>query len=243
MATGPIYIVHPPEQWFPGIGEWIRDVESTASNYPEWAAFPLRWIKMRDDHGFRVTDILSRVGSDLGPVLIFGSAQAAPRQEVKQRLAGKTIVRVANPSDSTEMWSDLLELRNLFASGEPFLPRRRVATMLIVRKLHRCDYWGGSHNKNFIWSDDIANGRGVDPAFKDIAQAVANFLLLKGILVAKYGHGKRKKRQQYALNSDRRNDIQRLANEGQISDRSVQHWFYKDDQVTSARVLDDWEPI
>ena len=115
--------------------------------------------------------------------------------------------------------------------------------MLIVRKLYRHHYWGGSHNKNFIWSDEIANGRGVDPAFKDIAQTVANFLRLRGILVAKYGPGKRKKRQKYALNSDRRNDIQGLANEGQISDMSFQGWFYKDDQVTSARVLDDWEPI
>ena len=243
MATGPIYIVHPPEQWFPGIGEWIRDVESTASNDPEWVAFPLRWIRMQDDHGFRVTDILSRVGSDLGPVLIFGSAQAAPRQEVKQRLAGKTVVRVTNPSDSTEMWSDLLELRNLFASGEPFLPRRLVVAILIVRKLYRHKYWGGSHEKNFLWVDEIASGRGVDSAFKDIAQDVANFLQLKGLLVPKYGRGKRKKRQKYALNSDRRNDIQGLANHGQLSDRSVERWFYKDDQVTSARVLDDWEPI
>ena len=243
MATGPIYIVHPPEQWFPGIGEWIRDVESIVSNDPEWVAFPLRWIKMRDDHGFRVTDILSRVGSDLGPVLIFKGARTAPRQEVLQRLEGKTVAVVRNPSDSTELWSDLCMLRVQFASGEPFLSRRRVATMLIVRKLYRHDYWGGSHNKNFIWGDEIANGRGVDPAFKDIAQAVANFLLLRGILVAKYGHGKRKKRQKYALNSDRRDDIKGLANEGQILDMSVQHWFYKDDQVTSARILDDWEPI
>ena len=131
---------------------------------------------MWDDHGFRVTDILSRVGSDLGPVLIFGSAQTAPRQEVKQHLAGKTVVRVTNPSDSTEMWSDLLELRNLFASGEPFLPRRLVVAILIVRKLYRHNYWGGSHQKNFIRGDEIANGRGVDSAFKDIAQDVANFL-------------------------------------------------------------------
>ena len=53
--------------------------------------------------------------------------------------------------------------------------------MLIVRKLYRYKYWGGAHNKNFIWGDDIANGRGVDPVFKDIAKDVANFLRLKGI--------------------------------------------------------------
>ena len=115
--------------------------------------------------------------------------------------------------------------------------------MLIVRKLHRHTYWGGSHEKNFIWVDEIAKGRGVDSAFKDVAQDVANFLQLKGLLVPKYGRGKRKKGQKYALNSDRMNDIQGLANGGQLSDRSAERWFYKDNADISARVLDDWEPI
>ena len=241
MVTGPIYVVHPPELRFPGIGEWIREVENVVSLDSEWAQFPLRWIAMRDDHGFRVTDVLSRIGSELGAVLIFGSAQAAPRQEVRQRLAGKTVVRLTNPANSTELWSDLRELRDLFASGEPFLPRRLVTTMLIIRKLHRHKYWSGSHEKNFIWGDEIANGRGVAPVYKDIAQDVANFLRLKGILVAKYGGGR--KGQKYALNSRRMDDIQSLANDGQIADVSVQHWFYKDDALISARVLDGWEPI
>ena len=97
---------------------------------------------MRDDYGFRVTDVLSRVGSELGAVLIFGSAQAAPRQEVRQRLAGKTVVKLTEPADSTELWSDVREIKELFASGEPFLPRRLIATMLIVRKLYRHKSWG-----------------------------------------------------------------------------------------------------
>lgn len=241
MVTGPIYVVHPSELRFPGIREWIRDVEGVVVNDAEWVAFPLRWIAMRDDYGFRVTDVLSRVGSELGPVLIFGSAQTAPRREVRQSLVHKTVVKLTDPADSTHLWSDLRELRDVFASGEPFLPRRLVATMLIIRKLHRHKYWGGGHEKNFIWGDELANGRGVDPTFKDIAQDIANFLRLKGVLVVKYGGGK--KGQKYALNPGRMDDIQSLANDGQVADVSVQHWFYKDDVLESARILDGWEPI
>lgn len=241
MVTGPIYVVHPSELRFPGIGDWIRDVEAVVADDPEWGDFPLRWIVMRDDNAFRVTDVLSRVASALGPVLIFGSAQTAVRQEVRQLLAGKTVVKLTDPADSTQLWADLRELRTLFASGEPFLPRRLVAAMLIVRKLHRHKYWSGSHEKNFIWGDEIANGRGVDPTFKDVAQDIANFLRLKGLLVAKYGGGK--KGQKYALNPSRMDDIHDLANDGHVSDVSVLHWFYKDDALVSARVLDGWEPI
>ena len=241
MVTGPIYIVHPPEVRFPGIEQWILDVEAVVSNDPDWAAYPRQWIAMREDHAFRVTDILSRVASVLGPVLIFRSAQTALRQEVRQRLSGRTVVRFTDATDSTQLWSDVREVRDLFASGEPLLPRRLLAAMLIVRKLHRHKYWGGSHEKNFIWGDDIANGRGVDPTFKDIAQDVANFLRLKGLLLAKYGGGR--KGQKYALNPDRKDDIGRLANDGEVSDASVQQWFYKDDSLQSARLLDDWERI
>ncbi len=241
MVNGPIYIVHPPEVRFPGIEGWILDVEAVVSIDPDWAAYPLRWIPMRDDYAFRVTDVLSRVASALGPVLIFRSAQTALRQEVRQSLAGRTVVRFTEATDSTQLWSDLREVRDLFASGEPLLPRRLVAAMLIMRKLHRHKYWGGSHEKNFIWGDDIANGRGVDPTFKDIAQDVANFLRLKGFLLAKYGGGK--KGQKYALNPSRIDDIRGLANDGKVSDASVQQWFYKDDSLQSARLLDNWDPI
>ena len=114
--------------------------------------------------------------------------------------------------------------------------------MLIVRKLYRHKYWGGGHEKNFIWGDEIAKGRGVDPVFKDIAQDIANFLRVKEILVAKYGGGGTKG-QKYALNPARIEDIRMLANEGLISDPSVEEWFYKDNRLVSARDLDDWVPI
>lgn len=197
---------------------------------------------MGDDNSFRVTDVLSRVGAELGPVLVFAVAQSVPRQETLQRLARRTVAKATAPEDSTRLWTDLCEIRDLFAAGEPLLPRRLVAAMLIVRKFHRHKYWGGGHEKNFLWADEIANGRGVPPVFKDIARDIANFLYQKGILIVKY-EGKKKKGQKYALNPARIEDITSLANDGTVSDPAVVHWFYKDNTLVSARDLDDWAPI
>ena len=55
--------------------------------------------------------------------------------------------------------------------------------------------------------------------------------------------GKRAKGQKYALNPSRIEDISTLANEGAVSDPSVEQWFFKDNNLVSARDLDDWTPI
>lgn len=242
MVSGPIYVVHPSERAFPGIGEWITEVDAVVAGDAAWVSFPIRWLRMSDDNSFRVTDVLSRVGTELGPVLIFDVAQAISRQQTKQKLARRTVVMVTSPGDSTQLWNDLCQIRELFASGQPHLPRRLVATMLIVRKFHRHKYWGGGNEKNFLWGDEIANGRGVPPIFKDIAQDVANFLYQKNIFIVKY-EGKRAKGQKYALNPARMDDVTRLANEGTASDPSIEQWFFKDNHLVSARDLDDWNPI
>ena len=152
------------------------------------------------------------------------------------RLARKTVIQVTNPMNRAEFLADLRSLRDLFASGEPQLPRRLVATVLIVRKLCIQKYWGGSHEKNFIWGDEIANGRGVTPDYKDIAQDIANFLCLRGMLIAKYGSGKRKGRKgkKYALNRQREEDIRRLANGDETRDERVNRWLYKDNATASG---------
>lgn len=242
MVSGPVYVVHPSDKAFPGISHWIVEVEAVVEGDVAWASFPIRWLPMADDNSFRVTDVLSRVGTQLGAVLLFDVAQAKPRQETRQRLARRTVVKTTSPGDSTQLWKDLCEIRDLFASGQPHLPRRMVATMLIVRKLHRHKYWGGGNEKNFLWGDEIANGRGVPPTFKDVAQDVANFLRLKEILIVKYG-GKGTKGQKYALNPSRIDDITALANDGTASDPTIEQWFVKDNSVVSARDLDDWTRI
>ena len=210
------------------------------SGDPAWDGFPLRWIELRRDSGFRITDVTSRVGSELGPVLFFRQAKSRPRAETQERLKDRTVTSITDPEDKTALLSDLGALRARFASGEPLLPRRLVAVILIVRKLYSGQYWGGSHEKNFIWSDAIANGRGVDPSFKDIAQTVANFLRGEGVLVPKWGGrtGRARKRQKYALNRERRTDIERLVDG--VYDKSIRRWVYADKATVSARRLDGW---
>jgi hypothetical protein len=66
--------------------------------------------------------------------------------------------------------------------------------------------------------------------------------VLKGIFIVKY-EGKRAKGQKYALNPSRIEDISTLANEGIVSDPSIEQWFFKDNNLVSARDLDDWTPI
>ena len=149
--------------------------------------------------------------------------------------------------DKSVPWSSLCggsaidDAKQYFQSGEPHLPRRLVAAALIVRKLYRGEYWGGQNMKNFLHVGDLANGRGVDDTFKDIAADVANTLRLKGLLVAKYGDGKSgRKRQKYALNSLRRSDVIQFANELTCSDESVRNSFARDKTLLSARFLDGW---
>lgn len=242
MITGPIYIVHPSELRFPDLSSWKSDIGGVVSADEDWAEYPIAWLSMRDDSTFQVTDVLSRVGSQLGAVFIFEKAAFKLRQEVRERLAGKTVVMVEQPLDSTELWVRLCELREMFASGEPMLPRRLVATVLIVRKLYSHDYWGGANEKNFLWGDELAKGRGVDDSYKDIAQDVANYLRLKGLLQVKYG-GKGTKGQKYALSPSCKGELVALANECQILSADVRQWCWKDRNLVSARELDGWKPV
>ena len=210
----------------------------------EWAAFPLRCIELYRDARFRVGDLTSRVKAEPGPVLFFRQTQSAPREQVQDSLKDCTVTGITHPANNAELLSDLRALRELFANsgGERFLPRRFVVIVLIVRKLYNGEYWGGSHNKNFICSDNIAKGRGVSPDFKDIAKDVANFLRKKGILIAKWGSGnRRRKKQKYALNPKRISDIESLV-DGDC-DESIRHWAYQDRTMITARYLDSWRKV
>ena len=238
-----IYSVHPAELQFPVLPDWRAEIEAVINADASWSGCSLVWLPMQRDNSFRLTDVLSRVGEANGPVVIFDSAQGHLREQLRESLWHKTVVVISSPADSTSLWADVAEARRLFETGEPHLPRRLVVAVLIVRKLYRGNYWGGAHEKNFLWSDDLANGRGVDDVFKDVAQEVANTLMLKGILVPKYGAGKKRKRgQKYALNSDRRPDVIRFAND-LASSESLREIFARDRALVSARHLDGWTPV
>jgi hypothetical protein len=109
------------------------------------------------------------------------------------------------------------------------LPRKYVAAVLLVRKLYRWKYWGGTREKNFLWVDDLAKGRGVDVSLADIIPEVASDLCQEGILQPKYGSaGARKKGQKYALNGERRCEIELIVRQGYFQDERLRHHLMRD---------------
>jgi len=180
--------------------EWRTDVESAIDGDPDWLGWKLEWISMDQCNNFVAKDIFALVMQAPGPVVVFDCAQTQARENLFERLRLRAVANLVTTADSTTLWERIALAPDSHRAGEPLLPRKYVAAVLLVRKLFNHKYWGGNNNKNFIWADELANGRGVDPCFADIIRIVANDLCLKGILVPKYAGGRRTKGQKYALN-------------------------------------------
>ena len=149
------------------------------------------------------------------------------------------MVCVVVPVDSTDLFAEATAARQLHLAGEPVLPRKFAVAILLLRKLRRGKYWGGNHNKNYLWVDDLAKGRGVDEQFSDVVAEVANLMYLHGFLIAKYGGaGGHSKGQKYALNPDLRADIESACHEGNFAEIPLRRILLKDAAVVSARILD-----
>jgi len=236
----PVYVIHPVELRFPGMSSFKDDIAEVIAAEPSWRDWEIVWISMDPQNWFRISDVASRIGTTLGPVVIFSSAQGPVREQLRSKLQAKTVVVVTSGSESTALWQDIETAKQYFLAGEPLLPRKLVLAVLLVRKLIAGNYWGGSHEKKFIWVDELAKGRGVDESFKDIAKEVANILTLKGVLIPKYGGNRPKRsRQKYAVNPERRHDVLALANECECSDSELMRLLRRDPRLISARELDD----
>ena len=226
----PIYLVYPPESRRPGISRWICEITADMSADHDWGGWSLRPIPLRPDTSFKVSDLTSRVKpeSGRGPVLFVVPAKSAPRKVAQDKLKDITVTDTTDPLSRAVLLRDLANLRDRFlsfvanSSLSVELPRRLVACILIVRKLHNQKKWGGNHDKNFLAGEDIPNGGGVDTV-KDIARIVVNELSVRGILITKYGG--RSGRQKYALNKKRRHDIE-LLKDG-VCVKSIRDWAYK----------------
>lgn len=112
------------------------------------------------------------------------------------------------------------------------LPRKYVVGLLIVNKLVQENMWGGK-NKGYLWSDDLAKGRGVPDDFKDVIHDVVNMLFLNDILINKQSQGKKK----YAVNPAIRNDIHEFLDARAFSGR-VHELLSRDTSRVSSRMLD-----
>jgi hypothetical protein len=189
-----------------------------------------------DKNNFSARDLHIRVVSNLGPVVIAGAVQTPAREHLRERLQNRSVVVVADDvSSPADLWAALEDARRLFDSGEPHLPRKFVAAILLLRKLIRGDYWGGgAKNKAFAWLDNLAKGRGVDDQFADIIEEVVNDLFSHGLLVKKVSYGGKK----YGLNQEAREAIFHAADSLTFTDEALRRLLMKDKRLVSARMLE-----
>ncbi len=185
---------------------------------------------------FRVDELIRLVERQRGPVLVFDCANSRTMAICRQKLLRRSTVVSRFPQDETDLWATLCHAREQHLRGEPQLPRKLVAAVLIVRKLMAGDYWGGENHKNFLYSDELAKGRGVDETFRDIAPEVASILSQYSLLQTKYGGG-RSGRQKYALNPEYRGILHSIANNATFPE-PLERLFFKDRVLVSALVLD-----
>lgn len=230
-----IYVLHPRERFLPSIGEWLAEVAQLLESDPSWAEWKLVTISYDDANTFAVRDLCSRVGQQLGPVVLIEPVQTQSRELTRDRLRNRTIVVVVPASNSTDVWGALAVAKERFESGEPLLPRKFVVAILLLRKLIRGNYWGGgAKNKAFAYLDDLAKGRGVDEKFADVIPEVANDLCLKGLLVKKPSQSRKK----YGLNPTSRAEIFNATESLSFSDESLHRILMGDRREVSARLLD-----
>lgn len=234
MPDNCIYLLHPQERFLPGIGAWISEYSDFAATEVAWSGWTLQTISYDDANNFSARGVLSRVADRLGPVVLVEKAQTPAKERLRELLRHRSVVVVTYASDATDILAALDCARERFLSGEPFLPRKFVVAVLILRKLERGDYWGGgAKNKAFAYADELAKGRGVDDQFADVSREVANDLYLHDLLVKKPS----KSRTKYALNPSRREDVYAAINDCRFSEK-LTRILMKDQNEVAARHLD-----
>lgn len=226
-----LYIIVPAAPYLPVIGDWKDEITATLQADPQWRGWSAHWIAMDGSNGFVVNDIKARVFQHLGPVLVFDCARQGPLGLLQSALHSRTVVEILTaPPTSTDLWEAIVEIRKKHDSGEPFLPRKLIAAVLLVRKLYRGGYWGGTRNKNYLRGDDLANGRGVSEDFKDIILGVENDLYLHGIVIRKGGALK------CALNPKARHRIEEIRVNASF-DETLARILMRDRKLVSAKLL------
>jgi hypothetical protein len=232
MRPKRVYLLHPGPQQNPVIADWIAEVERAIRTEADWDEWDLTSIEYDKRNSFDVQPLFVRVLNKRGPVVLLESVQNRPLTDIREKLGIHAVVLVRSASDPTELWTIVEEARRRYDDGEPLLPRKFVAAVLIVRKLRHGHYWGGNA-KGYLWHHDLAKGRGVDERFADIVDEVANDLLLHDILIYKTSQGSKK----YALNPDRRAEIHAIADDGLFWNKRLERILLKDSRHECASNL------
>ena len=233
MQRRRIYLLHPQDKFLPVVTEWVEEARETLQDDEQWRGWELLAKTYSDQNSFKVRDIILMVRQTVGPLVLIKPVQTKPRELLREALRSRTVILVEPAGDSTDIYRILDEARQRFESGEPFLPRKFVVAVLIVRKLEAGHYWGGNA-KSYMYETDLAKGRGVPEQFADIASKVANDLLLKDVLIRKSSNRKTK----YALNPERRPEVYAIVENASFHNQALDRLLAKDKNEVSARILE-----
>lgn len=224
--------------------DWVQDawsvIESDHPEHNDWNLGPILRGDARNSFDWR--EKYAVIAQSLGPVLFVGGLDAKAIQALEIKLDSRVFTRrCPAPTDSADIYESMLEALARHKSGEPEVPRKFVAALLLVRKLERRRYWGGNA-KNFLTVNDLAKGRGLDEAYGDVAHGIADYLASEHrrvrLLSSKLGDRYAK----YACNNERRAAVYTFLRERWVDDEDVMRWLKSDPCRVSARELDILNP-
>lgn len=211
---------------------WVGEVREAMAGDPAWAGWELKVWEYDMSAAVRISDVASLINAAIGPCVLLRNVQERVIVELRERLYGRAVVLVGNPSDSTDILGLLDEARVLHQGGEPMLPRKLVIALLLIAKLERHQMWGGK-NKGYMWASDLPKGRGLDEQFADQVPAAIHDLFTHGLLMQKPSNGKSK----YALNPDHRTAVHTALRTWRFPG-GLHQILARDERLASARHLD-----
>ena len=232
MADTPIYLGFPNNRLYPTMPEWVGEVRELVINDSDWDGWDLSELEYDMRSALQINDVSSAINTRVGPCVLVKPVQARVFRELRERLYGRTVVLSGSVSDSTDILVLMERARELHDAGEPMLPRKLVIALLLLAKLEKHQMWGG-RNKGYMWTSDLAKGRGLPECYSDQLPAVINDLGLRELLIKKQSRGRGK----YALNPDRRREIYDALRDKRFRDELHERLSF-DPRIESARELD-----
>ncbi len=234
MPVPHLHILHPPETRLPGVASWLAELEELLRDEPTWDDCVFHRIVYDEQASFDVPTAVDLVRRSPGPVILLQKVQTSVRERFEAMLGREAMVYVINGGCAEDVWSACEAARKEYEGGEPSIPIREAIAFLILRKLERQGKWGGTNNKNFLWSRNLPKG-----GFpKDIVEPcmildAAEALVRAGVLQVKTSQGQRK----YALGD--KSVVQPILDTRSFASQpSLAKFFGRAAQRVSIRTLD-----
>lgn len=222
------------DKYVPGMAACVNGALANVACRPEWAGWTHNLRCYDYSNSLVVNDLASAVVQRNGPVLLLNPVQTPVIGLLRQKIGHLVVVQVVDAYDQPTLVDALCRTKGMHESGEPQLPRKLVAAILLVHKLAKEKKWGGTRQKNFMWASDLPKGRGFDESFADLLPSLISDLLAEGLLQSKTSQRKKK----YALNPQQMDRVIRALNQHSFGGR-LQRILEKDTDTVSCRYLDD----